>query len=70
LFDHVDDTNLADTREDEWVLMTCANDDRAYIYLNDLANVAGIADVGPGLMEYGKVRDLTSAEARQLASQR
>jgi hypothetical protein len=70
LFDHVDDTSLADSAADQWVLMTCTNGNRAYIYFDDLVNVAGIADVGPGVTEYGKARDLTPAEARDLASQR
>ena len=52
--------------------MTCENGVRAYIYMSDLfsvsddgtqTHIAGVSDVGPGMIEYGKARDLTPAEA-------
>jgi hypothetical protein len=73
LFEHVDDTDLDGSAVEEWVLMTCENGVRAYIYMPDLLSVsddgtqthfAGVSDVGPGMIEYGKARDLTPAEAR------
>ena len=73
LFEHVDDSDLDGSAVDEWVLMTCENGVRAYIYMPDLFSVsddgtqthfAGVSDVGPGMIEYGKARDLTPAEAR------
>ena len=72
LFDHVDDSDMDGSAVEEWVLMTCENGVRAYIYMSDLFSVsddgtqmhiAGVSDVGPGMIEYGKARDLTPAEA-------
>jgi uncharacterized protein YecT (DUF1311 family) len=79
LYEHIEDANVVDRFvEDNWVLLTCKNGTRVYIYLNDLVSendhhskyAPGIADVGPGLTGYGKARDLTPAEARKLADRR
>jgi hypothetical protein len=74
LFEHVEDSDVDGSAVEEWVLMTCENGVRAYIYMPDLFSVsddgtqthfAGVSDVGPGMIEYGKARDLTPAEARE-----
>jgi len=76
LFEHVEDVPKDQFVEDDWVVMTCENGKRAYIFRDDLRDpenlekfVPGIADVGPGL-QYGRTRDLTAAEARELERQR
>ena len=66
MFDHVQDVSSDQFVEDDWALLTCVNGGRAYIYLPDVAGVPGINDVGPGMVEYGKARDLTVREAQKL----
>jgi len=75
LFEHVEEVPNDVFVEEDWVLLTCEQGNRAYIYLPDLIlgtqesglrYVPGIADVGPGQVDYGKARDLTRSEARRL----
>jgi hypothetical protein len=72
LFDHVEDVAQDRFVEEDWALLTCEGGERAYILLADLRlddageRAPGISDVGPGRLGYGKARDLTAAEAREL----
>jgi hypothetical protein len=72
LFDHVEDVAQDRFVEEDWALLTCEGGERAYILLADLRlddageRPAGISEVGPGRLDYGKARDLTAAEARAL----
>jgi hypothetical protein len=78
LFDHVQDVADDQFVEDDWAALTCVGGNRAYILWDDLglgsddpkAQVAGISGVGPGQTGYGKARDLTAAEARELEAER
>ncbi len=78
VFDHVQDVRDDQFVEDDWAALTCVGGDRAYIFLTELgldsddpkAQVAGISGVGPGQTGYGKARDLTAAEARELEAAR
>ena len=78
LFDHVQDVADDQFVEEDWAALTCVGGNRAYIYFGDLgldsddpnAQVAGISGVGPGQAGYGKARDLTAAEARELEAER
>jgi hypothetical protein len=72
LFGHVLDVPGQDFIEENWVALNCVNGKRAFIYLPDLGlngtktRVSGINDIGPGLIKYGKARDLTLREAERL----
>jgi len=78
LFDHVEKVARDQFVEDDWAVLTCVGGNRAYILLSDLGldpdtgapvegeRVAGISEVGPGQTDYGRARDLTGAEAREL----
>src|SRR5262249_44789034 len=74
LFEHVEDVPQDQFVEDDWALLTCEGGNRAYILLADFrldsddaaARTPGISDVGPGQAGYGRARDLTAAEAREL----
>jgi hypothetical protein len=75
LFGHVLDVPGQDFIEENWVALNCVNGKRAFIYLPDLGPsrlndaktwVSGINDIGPGLIKYGKARDLTLREAERL----
>ena len=79
LFYHVEEIPGEQFHEDDWVLLSCDNGNRAYIYTPDLivqksnqerTYISGILDAGPGLAGYGNAHDLTSAEARQLETDR
>jgi len=78
LFDHVDEVPDNLFVEEDWVLLTCEEGNRAYIFLPDiifetqetgLRYAPGVADVGPGQVDYGKARDLTKSEARRLQAE-
>jgi hypothetical protein len=76
LFDHVQDVAQDQFVEEDWVLLTCEDGNRATIFLADLTRdsgdakdrIAGISGVGPGQTGYGQARDLTAGEARDLES--
>lgn len=78
LFEHLEDVDNMQFQEHDWLLMNCANGKRAYIFFNDLFTetkggtqyVPGINHMGPGFRGYGKVRDLTEREARELDKDR
>ena len=78
LFDRVQDVAQDQFVEEDWVVLTCEDGNRAAILLSDLMPgsgdakdwVAGISGVGPGQTGYGQARDLTAAEARDLESTR
>lgn len=78
LFDHVEEVAQDQFVEEDWVQLTCEGGTRASILLSDLmldsedpaARIAGISPVGPGQTGYGRARDLTAAEARDLESAR
>lgn len=70
LFDHlVEDVSKVEFQQDEWIKMKCENGKNAWLFLTDLTSVDGIGDMGPGFQGYGDVRDLTAAEADELARQ-
>jgi hypothetical protein len=74
LFEHVEDVPREKFDErDEWFALNCPDGKRAYfLYPDDLSDAANPARFQPGLIEdaepnggaYGKMRDLTEAEAR------
>jgi hypothetical protein len=73
LFDHVEDVARDQFVEDDWVALTCEGGNRAYVLLSDLVlegatgeRTAGVSEVGPGQTGYGRARDLTAKEAREL----
>src|SRR5262249_31070681 len=72
LFGHVLDVPGQNFIEENWVALNCVNGKRAFIYLPDLGlngtktRVSGINDIGPGLIKYGKARDLPFREAERL----
>jgi hypothetical protein len=78
LFDHVEDVAQDQFVEDDWASVTCEGGNRAFVLLADLMldsekageRAAGISPVGPGQVGYGKARDLTAAEARELEKER
>lgn len=78
LYSHVEPVDETQFAEDNWLLMTCANGKRAYIFFTDLFTetkdgtqwVEGINRTGPGMFDYGRVRDLTAKEARELEKER
>lgn len=73
LFDHLEEVARDQFVEEDWALLSCEGGNRAYIFLSDLMldrdvgeRPPGISRVGPGQTGYGKARDLTAAEAREL----
>jgi hypothetical protein len=78
LFDHVQDVPNDQFVEDDWVSLACTGGGRAWIFFAELglgsddpkAQTPGISDVGPGQTGYGRARDLTAAEARELEAAR
>ncbi len=70
LFDHLEeDVSKIEFQQDDWLKMTCENGKKAWLLLSDLSSVDGIGEMGPGFEGYGTVRDLTEAEADELAKQ-
>jgi hypothetical protein len=78
LFDHMEKVADDQFAEEDWVALTCVGGTRAWIFLADLGldsddpkvQAPGISGVGPGQTGYGKARDLTVAEARELEAAR
>jgi hypothetical protein len=82
LFEHVQETSKDQFVEEEWALLTCQDGTRAYIHLGDINReddgksgsgepsnrTPVINHVGPGMIGYGKARDLTAREAQELES--
>ncbi len=75
LFEQLEDVEKGQLIQDEWVALNCQRGGRAYIYLADIdvrpyenvkSTVPGISDMGPEAMGYGKTRDITEKEAREL----
>jgi hypothetical protein len=73
LFDHMEKVARDQFVEDDWVSLTCEGGSGAYILLSDLViegaageRTPGVSEVGPGQADYGRARDLTAEEAREL----
>jgi len=75
LFDHVQDVAANQFKEEDWMRLNCENGKRAYIFLDEIISenddhsdryAPGTTGVGPGQTEYGKARDLSDSEVRQL----
>lgn len=77
LFENVEEVSRSQFSEDQWLKLKCENNQTAWLFLDDLikedkdGNVTtpkGIIDGRGVSLGYGEARDLTEAEAKDLAS--